>query len=160
VVSLWNLFLNDHNFCRRNLNNPCTNAIKWKLYVIILNYFNVLHGCNSHTYYLKCAIATSTKIVWKYILSKVHGCIHHSVNQWYLCVWSAVAMFSDVHCQITGISSAPTQVTCVVLTSSMTCSVAKNRTPPYVEVIDQLLRAGWVNSNQIIYLNQTTRSII
>jgi len=46
--------------------------------------------------------------------------------------------------QVTGISSVPTQVTCVVLTSSLTQSSARNRTAPYLDVIDQLLRNRWV----------------
>jgi len=62
--------------------------------------------------------------------------LRHSKGSWNcLCA-------PDVHRKITGISSAPTQVTCVVLTPSLTRSAARNRIPPYIEVIDQLLRAG------------------
>jgi len=67
-------------------------------------------------------------------------------------LWLWLCCISDVHRKITGISSAPTQVTCVVLTSSLTQSVARNCTPPYVEVIDQLLRAGYVDSHTCGFL--------
>ena len=61
---------------------------------------------------------------------------------------------SDVHRKVTGISSAPTQVTCVVMTSSLTWPVARNRTPPYVDVIDQLLRAGSVTKPVAVLLDE------
>ena len=48
-----------------------------------------------------------------------------------------------------GVISMPMQVMCVVLSSSLVQSVANNHTPPYVDIIDQLLRAGFVSLSSL-----------